>query len=315
MFDKIDEKDIAYLIGFLSGDGGFSDGFGKRGNRMAISTTDEEIVDWISSHIEEFSKESAVLNDNPKAGIFARLPAYRKTFNTSWTPLFNKYGIVCKKESRSVQNISKKNMKYFIMGFLDADGCISFTQRKDRDRICAKVSFTHPSIKLLEKIQGFLSEELCICSTIKPKGAEKCFVLSCSKIEGVEKFCSWLYSEKNRIVLKRKYNKWCELKTELRSKREGDCACYPREFIETSEYISLVSTIGRNMFFVEGNWYPSAGMAANAVGVDKNTVHSRCAQGNKGWGRRPKTEQEKAEYASYVKRQIKKLYKDWEENK
>lgn len=310
MLDNICSKKIAYLIGFLAGDGMYCDGFGKRKDRMAVTTTDEDVVNWINSNIEEFTMHNPKLNNNEAAGIYARLPSYQKTFAVQHSEFFNKYGVLCKKTDRTIQNISKKDMKYFLLGFLDADGCLSFTQRKDRDRVVARVSFTHPSTKLLEKVQTFLCDNLGIASSIKPKGQERCFVLSFSKITSVLKFCEWIYSDKNDIVLKRKHSNYLELLNIIAQKEDTGC-CYPREFIETSEYITIVSSVSKFMFIVDSVEYPSAVMVANKYGVGNKTVHQRCRQGDMGWGRRPKTEQEVEEYSAQVKRRIKKLYSEW----
>lgn len=311
-FEEVNEKKIAYLIGFLAGDGAFNDGFGKRADRMSVTTTDMDVVNWISEHFEEYPIDNPRFVNNEARGIFAKQPSYLKTFGVIHSAFFNKYGILTKKEERTVCNISKANMRYFMLGLIDADGCLSYTIRKDRERVSAKVSINHPSLKMFEKIQEYLLSSLCIPSSIKPKGTEKCYVLSFSKIEHIEKFCEWLYSDKESIVLMRKYNNWKEFKQVVADKR-NDGKCYPREFIDTDGYHSLIGSMGKYMYIVDGVEYPSLNIASKSTGIDRSLISSRCFQENFGYSRRPKTEEELKDYSSYVARQVKKLYNKWVE--
>lgn len=313
MLNNIDSKKIAYLIGFMAGDGGFNSGFGKRVDRMAVTTTDEDIVIWIDKNIGEFTMHNPKFNDNKSMGVIARQASYTKIFNTKHSEFFKKYGILCKKTDRTIQNISKKDMKFYMLGLLDSDGCISYTLRKDRDRVVCRVSFTHPSYELLSKVQTYLTDELDISSSIKPKGIEKCLVLSFSKVSSVEKFCYWIYSEESDVVLKRKLYVWKELQGVLTEKRDTG-TCLPREFIDTPEYHAIVGQGGKYMYIVNGVEYPIVSMAAKAAGVDNKIILSRCRQYNFGCSLRPKTETEIKETAVYIKRQIKKLYEVWKES-
>lgn len=312
--EEIEPKKIAYLIGFLSGDGIYHNGCGKRSDRMGVSSTDLEVVNWINDNIEEFDKSNPILNNNLSRKIIATLPAYNKTFAVKHSEFFNRYGILCKKEDRKIVNISNKNMRFFILGLFDADGCLTYSIRKDRDRISARVSFTHPSEGLLATLQQYLLNMMGIPSSIKPKKGERCFVLSFSKIEHVENFCEWLYSDKDSIVLYRKYKTWEELQKLLEDKRsDEESPCYPKEFMVTCEYTSLIGGLSKYMFIIDGKEYPSSLIASKSTGIDSKLIHSRCIQGNMGYSKRIKTEDEKKEYESYVKRQLKKAYNKWRE--
>ena len=54
-----------------------------------------------------------------------------------------------------------------------------------------------------------------ISSSIKPKGTEKCFVLKISSKKDVLKFCEWIYSDEDFIILKRKFDVFRALRLEL----------------------------------------------------------------------------------------------------
>ena len=314
MLENICSKKVAYLIGYLSGDGNYENGNGKRTDRLSVTTTDKGTMDWM---IETFSlpeQTRTVRNNNESQGIYASKDAYVKTFPTSYSEEFNKFGILCRKTDRMIHNINKTDMKYWLLGFLDSDGMISWSERKDRDRIAAKVSFTHPSAKLLERVQTFLRDELNIPSSIKPKGTEKCFVLSFSKISDVKRFGDYVYSDKLAIVLKRKYNKYLELLEQIGVRVENG-TMYPKEFMQSFEYGAIVGTYSKYIFITpEGKEFPSATMAAKVTGEDRKDISRRCRMHQKGWSIREKTESEKIDFDKYVKRKLKQVFETWLEN-
>ena len=118
-----------------------------------------------------------------------------------------------KKEFRNIPIISNEFTKYLVLGFFDGDGCITWGRRKDRNRIWQNISFTS-SYFLLESIQKILLK-IGISSSIKPKGTEKCFVLKISSKKDVLKFCEWIYSDEDFIILKRKFDVFRALRLEL----------------------------------------------------------------------------------------------------
>lgn len=314
MLENICSKKVAYLIGYLSGDGNYEGGNGKRTDRLSVSTTDKETMDWMIETFNLPEQTRTVRNNNESQGIYASKDAYVKTFPTSYSGEFNKFGILCKKGNRMIHNINKSDMKYWLLGFLDSDGMISWSERKDRDRIAAKVSFTHPSTKLLERVQTFLRDELNISSSIKPKGTEKCFVLSFSKISDVKRFGDYVYSDKLAIVLKRKYNKYLELLEQIGVRVENG-TMYPKEFMQSFEYGAIVGTYSKYIFITpEGKEFPSASMAAKATGEDRKDISRRCRMHQKGWSIREKTESEKIDFDKYVKRKLKQVFETWLEN-
>jgi len=304
------EANIAYLVGFMAGDGSYSNGWGKRTDRLDVGTTDVEIVEWFNTNVLDFTTANPRLNNNEARGIIAKLPSYRVVFPAKWVDFFNKYGILSKKVDRTVVNISKKNMKYYMLGLFDADGCISWGHRTDRDRVTGKISYSHPSFNLLQYLQNFLMNELNICSSIRPKKGEACFVLEFSKIDSVLKFCSWMYSD--FVVLNRKYQIFLDLEKEIGVRRD-DGRSYPREFMDSEEYHEVIGSVSKYVFIFDGKEYPAANLAAKVTGNDRKEVHRWARTNCKGWSLRPKTEQEKEDYKNYSKKLILKLYKEWQE--
>ena len=71
--------------------------------------------------------------------------------------------------------IKKELKKYLLLGFFDAEGCITYGIRKDRNRFWGKVFFTS-QLKMLEGIQNILIN-FEISSSIKKRKKENCYDL------------------------------------------------------------------------------------------------------------------------------------------
>jgi len=311
MLKDVDSKKVAYLIGYLAGDGNFCNGWGKRKDRLSVTTVDVEFVKWVSENIVDFPMTNPKLNHNKERGIFAKQKSYTKTFPVSYSEDLKRYGVLSLKKDRSIQNISKKDMQHWLRGFMDSDGHISYSIRKDRDRLAGKAGFTHPSDKLLGQVQKFLMDELNIPSAIKPKKGEDCFTLSFSKLSDVKKFGMFIYGGGKDVVLTRKYKTFKEMCDILEERVEAGIS-YPREFTITKVYGEYIGSFSNSMFIdPEGREFPSAKLASDKHGVDKKTLRSWSDNNRKGWSKRPKTEHEKEEYKKYVTRQIKKAFKEW----
>lgn len=202
ILNKINSKELAYAIGFISADASID-----KINRVEISTSikDKSIIEFISKIIDSnISVDETYIQEKK---IFPRYRTSRKI-----TDILKFVGNR-KKEFRNIPIISNEFTKYLVLGFFDGDGCITWGRRKDRNRIWQNISFTS-SYFLLESIQKILLK-IGISSSIKPKGTEKCFVLKISSKKDVLKFCEWIYSDEDFIILKRKFDVFRALRLEL----------------------------------------------------------------------------------------------------
>ena len=202
ILNKINSKELAYVIGFISADASID-----KINRVEISTSikDKSIIEFISKIIgSNISVDEKYIQEKK---IFPRYRTSRKIKDIL------KFVGNRKKEFRNIPIVSNKFTKYLVLGFFDGDGCITWGRRKDRNRIWQNISFTS-SYFLLESIQKILLK-IGISSSIKPKGTEKCFVLKISSKKDVLKFCEWIYSDEDFIILKRKFDVFRALRLEL----------------------------------------------------------------------------------------------------
>lgn len=202
LIEKIDSKEIAYMIGFVCADSSINEL-----NSVEISTKKEDIE--IPLFISKLLKCNINI-DNAYDKKARRFPRVR--FNRRIKDILN-FVKSRKKDDRILPIVSKELNRSLIKGFFDGDGCITWGRRKDRNRIWQKISFTS-SIKMLSHVQQILLKELEIATIIRPKTGENTFVLEFSKKDNVLKFLEWLY-EDDFIVLNRKYNTFNALRLEL----------------------------------------------------------------------------------------------------
>ena len=203
-FDKIDTKEKAYALGFILAD---SDITPKNIVEISVEKNDKEIIDFISNIIE-----SNISIDNTFDKEKRRFPRVRTSRKVNDILKFT--GGRLKKE-RHYPRVRKDLERYLLLGFFDADGCITWGKRKDRNKIWQKVSFTS-QLHLLEDIQKMLYNNIGISSTIRPKSNEDCYIIEFSNKEDVLKFINYIYpKDDDFIILQRKYLKANVLRLEL----------------------------------------------------------------------------------------------------
>ena len=207
-FDKIDTKEKAYALGFILADGAISNSMVE----VSVALSDKCALDMVASTVNANVQTDARLDVESRR--FPRARMMRKIGDIT------KFTGGEKKQDRHYPRIREDLEKYMIQGFFDADGCITWGRRKDKNRIWQKISFTS-QFKMLYGVQQYLINKVGISSSIKPKSGENCFVLEFSNKEDVLKFLSHLYDNNTYIVLARKYLKAKALRLELEENGES----------------------------------------------------------------------------------------------
>lgn len=203
-FNKIDSKEKAYALGFIIAD---SDITPKNIVEISVEKRDVEILNFISNVIQ-----SNISIDNTFNKEKRRFPRARTSRKINDILKFT--GGRLKKE-RHYPRVRKDLERYLLLGFFEADGCITWGKRKDRDRLWHKVAFTS-QLHLLEGIQQMLYNNIGISSTIRPKSNEDCYIIEFSNKEDVLKFINYIYPKDDEfIILQRKYLKANALRLEL----------------------------------------------------------------------------------------------------
>lgn len=194
--NKIDSKEKAYILGFIAGDSAIT----EHGIiDLTVSISDREVLEFISSILKCDIKYNLKLNKSKKIYPNARI---RCKIPDIFTFLKSRL-----KDGRNLPIVSKNLEPYLLQGFFDAEGCITWGYRKDRDRLWQKVSFTS-SYSLLLSLQNILLG-YGISTSLKPKSKENCYVIEFANELDVFTFLKILPKDSFYLTRKRKvYLKW-----------------------------------------------------------------------------------------------------------
>lgn len=198
---KIDSKELAYMLGFIIADSSINNEVVE----ISIAINDSELMELFSSLLGINPYKDLTLIKEKRR--FPRIRLVRKIVG------INKFIGGDKKKDRNVPIIQRDLEVYLVRGIFDADGCITWGYRKDRNRIWHKVSFTS-SLGILTSIQKILYK-IGISTIVRPKTNEDCYVLEFSNKEDILKFYNYLYADESFIPLKRKFNNYNALRLEL----------------------------------------------------------------------------------------------------
>lgn len=207
-FNRIDSIEKAYIIGFIACDSAINK---KCQTEVSVEKADKEVADFIAKELG-----CNVNVDNTFDKKTRRFP--RARFNKKIPDILKFIGCNLKAK-RHLPIVNKKLNRYLLLGAFDADGCITWGRRKDKNRIWHKISFT-TSLGIATCIQQILIKELDISIIVRPKSKENCYVVEFANRKDVLKFLDYIYCDEF-IVLKRKYLKAKALRLELEENGEG----------------------------------------------------------------------------------------------
>lgn len=194
--DKIDTPEKAYMIGFLAGDSHITE---HNLIDISVAIKDREIVEFIANIL------GCDVTDKLETNISKRIyPHSRIGCKIPDILTFIKGNL---KKERNLPITSKKLEPYLIQGFFDAEGCITWGYREDRNRLWQKVSFTS-SYSLLLSLQNILTA-YGISTSLKPKSGEDCYVIEFANELDVFTFLKILPKDTFYLTRKRKnYLEW-----------------------------------------------------------------------------------------------------------
>lgn len=204
---KIDSKAKAYILGFICCNSSISNSRVE----VSIEKQDREVLDYISKEIDcdvfVYNTFDAKARRFPRACCSKKIPDIKAFVGGE------------KKADRHLPIVSKQLNRYLLLGAFDADGCLTWGRRKDRNRIWQKISFT-TSLNIAICIQQLLIKEVNISTVVRPKTSCNCYVVEFSNKKDVLKFIDYIYPD-DFVVLKRKYLKAKALRLELEENGEG----------------------------------------------------------------------------------------------
>lgn len=209
-FEKIDTKEKAYLLGYILADTAIDER--KKQVEFSCAISDCEILEFIAEVIDGNMKKDYTFDKKTRRFPRARMSKFIKDIL--------KFTGGAKKSERHYPRIRSDLEKYMVQGFFDGDGCLTWGRRKDKNRIWQKICFNSQR-KVLEGLQMYLIRNLGISSVVRQKSNENCYVLEFSNRDDVIRFCKHIYSDKDFIILKRKYLKYNALRLELEENGEA----------------------------------------------------------------------------------------------
>lgn len=195
-FNYISNSTDAYLIGYLSCDGNYSEQKknGKLYPKMGVTSTDKYIVE---SFQKTYCPDQSILYREPRSSL--KVNATKSTADL-WFPkkmetTFKKFGIYTEKSKRRLIGIPKEYMSSYTLGVMDADGCFVVRHRKDCRTPRLNIHIVSSAVDLLLDIQKHLELNLNIASSIYNRKSSKCSELRINNTVSAIKFGEWIYSK------------------------------------------------------------------------------------------------------------------------
>lgn len=196
-FDKIENVNDAYFIGYMSADGGFLKG--QKSNSelcypsMSLTSIDHYIVEAFQNR---YCPDTKIQYRQPRSSkkVKANNPTAELDFPKGMKETFNKFGIFDYKPNRTMVGIPRDYYSTYVLGIIDADGCFVVRERRDCRTPRLNVHIVSSAIKILENVQRILQLELNISSSIYQRKSSDCFELRINDTENSIKFGKWIYS-------------------------------------------------------------------------------------------------------------------------
>lgn len=198
-FNKIDNIEKAYWLGFLYADGCVY----NNTNEISIGIIDLEHIEKFKQAIGAINHKITIVNDKrfKKEKILYHFSIKDKQLHNDLIKL----GCIPQKTLKinKIPNIPRDYVSHFIRGFFDGDGSLHYLKGSNNFRI----SFTSGSKDFLEEIK----KELQVNPKIATSNNGNCYTLQISGRKQVEKILNYLYKDSNESIrLDRKYNSYLE---------------------------------------------------------------------------------------------------------
>lgn len=204
-FNKVESKEVAYIIGFLLGDGSIS-----REDYVSVCQClrDRDVIEWMADYLGikplysyKFDKKSRTF---PHVSFTCKIKYIGRYFGNGLKP------------TRHYPIVPKQYESYLLRGLFEADGCILGGARYDRpnrSRFWWRFVINHHQ-KCLEGVQKFLYKRLNISSIVKKRTTEESYVLEINNADDVQKIMNFMYADVDFMPYHRKYAKYIAMRLE-----------------------------------------------------------------------------------------------------
>lgn len=210
-FNTVSCKEVAYIIGFLLGDGHVG---GPDYIDVVQNISDKAVIEWMSeflgvtpSYNYTFNKEKRIF---PHVKLSCHINYITKYLGTGLKP------------SRHYPIVPKEFEPYLLRGLFEADGYIISGARYDRpnrSRFWWRFGISH-HLKCLEGVQKFLYKRLNISSIVKKRSTENSYLLEVNNADDVQRIMEFMYQDTDFMPFTRKYDKYIAMRLESDKFRE-----------------------------------------------------------------------------------------------
>ena len=204
-FDKIDNQDKAYILGFL-----YADGYNSEANNtisLSLQEQDKDVLDKICKVLEYNNKPKLSTFNHDKNPNWSNV--YRLNFHSKhMSQTLAKYGVIQNKSLKITfpEFLDESLYSHFIRGYFDGDGCFYYGKNKydDQINIVGTEEFCLKVMDILHKNSVISGGKVCqiehsdngITRIIRFGGAKQ-----------TKMFLDWLYKDAN-LYLDRKHQKY-----------------------------------------------------------------------------------------------------------
>ena len=219
IFDNINSKESAYLLGFYIADGNLS------GNYFGISLNekDKNTLEILKNIIAPNYKLLFVPERVNKYNIKTNSMYSFKIYNKHISNVLNSYNFGKNKtyNNKSINKIvPEKFMWHFIRGYFDGDGCISKsdTTKKHTTKSGEQKEYHHTNIRwtiiskdklILEELNSFINS-FEVNTYVYPDSKGN-FLIGTHSIQEIQKIYKYLYKDSENLRMERKFKKFTEI--------------------------------------------------------------------------------------------------------
>ena len=212
-FNKIDNEEKAYILGFIMADGGIYYSSKNFSRRLYFSINEKDIE--ILNKIKIAMKSDYPIKKINQINSFGFSKIVKLTINSTDIvhDLIKLKYTNNKTGNEFIPRIEKSLLRHFIRGFFDGDGTIF------KSRGYNTVGFTS-SLNMLNSINELFSKELNldVKKIYKESGDKKAYRLYYSQQEEVYKIYNYLYKD-STIYLERKKHKFNDTIDKIKNKK------------------------------------------------------------------------------------------------
>jgi hypothetical protein len=215
-FDKIDDQNKAYFLGFL-----YADGCNRtKLTTLKLQAKDKEILEKLNRLINENRPLSHIKNvtyTDQKGAKHKCQDAYQINIGSTYVcDQLRNWGVVERKTDKLIfpQFLTDDLIAHFIRGYFDGDGSIYITFPRKNKTPSFHVNFSTKTLNFAEGLKEKIETILNIKTYLR-KG-KNIYTLHISSHQSVYKFCDFIYKDSN-LFLRRKFDKFVLLKQYLTS--------------------------------------------------------------------------------------------------